>query len=167
MLKKTLVLLATLFTFALNAAQVTTVILVRHAEKAAAPADDPPLTPEGEARAKKLARMLAGSGITAIYTTPLARTRGTVAPIATALKITPVEVKTGPTYADEMAALIREKNAGGTVLVVGHSNTTPNVMKALGVANAPKIEDPEFDNLFIVTIVEGHEPTMIALKYGD
>ena len=164
-MKKFVLLLATLFAFALHAAPVTTVILVRHAEKAAAPADDPPLTEEGTARAERLAKMLASSGVTAIYTTPFIRTRSTGAPLATALKLAPVEVKTGPTYAAEIATLIREKHAGGTVLVVGHSNSTQNVMKALGGASAPKIEETEFDNLFIVTLAEGADPRMLVLKY--
>lgn len=146
---------------------MTTVILVRHAEKApGAPAmnDDPPLTPEGEARAKKLAVMLAKSGITAIYTTPFTRTRNTAAPLATALKLTPIEVKTGPTFAADMAAKLRAEPAGSTVLVVGHSNSTPNVMKALGIANPPVIDDAtEFDNVFIVTLSE--EPKLLVLKY--
>ena len=62
-------LFATLFAFAINAAPVTTVILVRHAEKATEPAKDPPLTAEGQARAKALARILGNSGISAIFTT--------------------------------------------------------------------------------------------------
>jgi 2,3-bisphosphoglycerate-dependent phosphoglycerate mutase len=165
MKKLTLALLAILFTVAVHAAPVTTVILVRHAEKAAAPADDPPLTEEGTARAERLARMLASSGVTTIYTTPFMRTRGTAAPLATALKLKPLEVKTGPAYAAEVARLIREKHAGGTVLVVGHSNSTQNVMKALGVTSAPKIEETEFDNLFVVTLTEGAEPRMLVLKY--
>jgi len=125
--------------------------------------DDPPLTAEGEARAKRLARILAGSGIAKIYTTPFARTRNTAAPIAMALNLTPVEVKTGAAYAPDMAAKIAAEPAGTTILVVGHSNTTPNVIKALGIANAPKIEDAEYDNLFIVTL--GEEPKLIVLKY--
>lgn len=162
---KKLTLLLLLATLSVSAAPPTTVILVRHAEKTAGDPsmkDDPPLSAEGEARAQKLARMLASSGITAIYTTPFARTRDTAAPLAAALKLTPVAMKTGPTYAAEMAAKARE-HAGETVLVVGHSNSTQNVMKALGLANAPKIEESEYDNLFIVTL--GEEPTMLVLKY--
>ena len=166
-MRRTLLALAALLTLAADAAPVTTVILVRHAEKVAgAPAmnDDPALTPEGEARAKKLASLLAKSGVTTIYTTPFARTRNTAAPLAAALKITPVEVKPGPSYAADLAAKIRAEHAGETVLVVGHSNTTPNVMKALGVANPPVIDDAtEFDNLFIVTLAE--EAKLLVLKY--
>ena len=146
---------------------MTTVILVRHGEKVAgAPKfnDDPPLTPEGEARASLLARMLAKSDVTTIYTTPFTRTRSTAAPIAKVLGLTPIEVKPGPTFAEDMAEKIRALPAGSTVLVVGHSNTTPNVMKALGIANAPTIDDAtEFDNLFVVTL--GETPQMLALKF--
>jgi broad specificity phosphatase PhoE len=154
-------------TFAAHAAPVTTVILVRHGEKVAgAPKmnDDPALTAEGEARAQRLATMLRASGVTTIYTTPFTRTRSTAAPVAAALKVTPTEVKPGPDYAADVAAQIRALPAGSTVLVVGHSNTTPNVIKALGIPNAPAIDDAtEFDNLFVVTLSE--EPRLLVLKY--
>ncbi len=162
-MRRTLLALTALLTLAAHAAPVTTVILVRHAEKTAA-TDDPPLTAEGEARAQNLARMLEKSGVTTIYTTPFARTRSTAAPLAAALKVTPVETKAGPTYAAEMAATLRALPAGSTALVVGHSNSTPAVMKALGIANAPPIDDAtEFDNIFIVTLAE--EPKLVVLKY--
>lgn len=162
-MRVTLTVLTALLAWTLNAASPTTVILVRHAEKTAVESD-PPLTAAGEARAARLAQMLASSGITAIYTTPYARTRDTAAPIATALQLTPVELKPGPSYAADLAARIRAEHEGGTVLVVGHSNTTQNVMKALGIENAPKIEETEFDNLFIVTLTASGAK-MLVLKY--
>src|SRR5213078_4827272 len=55
----------------------TTVILVRHAEKAAAPADDPPLTAAGEARAKDLLDAVRDARVTAIVTTQLVRAKST------------------------------------------------------------------------------------------
>jgi len=152
--------------FANGAAQVTTVILVRHAEKAAEPANDPPLTDAGQLRANELARVLGSAGIDAIYTTNYARTRGTAAPLAAALKITPVEIKPGPAFPADMAAKILAEHKGTTVLVVGHSNTTQQVIKSLGIADAPKIEESTFDNLFIVTLAEGSEPRLTALRYG-
>lgn len=158
-----------LFVSSAQAAELTTVILVRHGEKTVADAgmsSDVPLSAAGEKRAKELARLLADAGITTIYTTPYIRTRNTAAPIAAALKLTPVEIKTGPAYAAEMADLI-QKHKGETILVVGHSNTTRDVMKQLGVANAPDIADAEYDNLFIVTIAEGSAPRMVRLRYGD
>jgi len=110
--------------------------------------------------------VLRDAGIDAIYTTNYTRTRNTAAPIAAALHLTPEEVKAGATYPADMAALIATKHAGHTVLVVGHSNTTRDVMRQLGVANAPNIDDAEYDNLFIVTLCEGQAPRMTRLRYG-
>lgn len=150
-----------------GAKPMTTVILVRHAEK---PTDgtltDPPLTEEGQQRARELARVVGSTGVSAIYTTPYARTRQTAAPTAELLKLTPLEVRAGGTYAADLAARIVKEHAGETVLVVGHSNTTQQLMQALGIADAPKIEESTYDNLFIVTLAEGSEPRMTALRYG-
>lgn len=162
-MRRTLLALLVLLSLTASAAPPTTVILVRHAEKTDV-ADDPPLTPQGEERAKRLAAMLAKSGITTIYTTPYTRTRTTTAPVAAALNLTPVEVNTGATYADEMAAKLRALPAGSIALVVGHSNSTTSVMKALGIPNAPTIDDKtEFDKIFIVTL--GDEPKLVVLTY--
>jgi broad specificity phosphatase PhoE len=160
-----LFLFAALAAFAAGAAPVTTVILVRHAEKATLPANDPPLTAEGKERANELARMLAKSGITAIYTTNFARTRATAKPISLLLHLTPIVNTPGPTYARDIANRIRNHHSGDTVLVVGHTNTTPDVMTALGVANAPVIPETDFDNLFIVTLAAGSAPKLVVLKY--
>lgn len=150
-----------------GAAPVTTVILVRHAEKVSdAAVSDPPLTEAGQVRARELARVLGESGIDAIFTTPFARTRDTAAPIASALKLTPAEIKTGSTYAADVAARIRAEHAGQTVLIVGHSNTTANVIRALGIENAPAIAESTYDDLFIVTLAEGSAPRLTWLRYG-
>jgi 2,3-bisphosphoglycerate-dependent phosphoglycerate mutase len=160
-----LVLLLSLSVLANGSSSVTTIILVRHAEKSSE-GTDPVLTPAGVERAKELARVIGSNGISAIYTTDLQRTRQTAAPVAAALNVTPVEIKPGATFAADMAARIRKDHAGATVLVVGHSNTTQQVIRALGIADAPKIEESEFDNLFIVTLAEGSEPKLLKLRYG-
>ena len=144
---------------------VTTVILVRHAEKASQD-EDPPLSAAGEQRAKDLARTLAGVKFDAIYTTQYKRTQGTAAPLAEALKITPVVRNAGGTYAADIAKHIRATHAGQTVLVVGHSNTTVEVMRAFGASNLAAIPESEYDNLFVLTDVEGAEPKVVSLRYG-
>ena len=69
--------------FATFARPLTTVILVRHAEKKLEPDNqDPDLTPEGSARAQEIARVFAGAGINAIYATQYKRTQQTVKPLA-------------------------------------------------------------------------------------
>ena len=57
-------------------------------------------------------------------------------------------------------------HAGETVLVVGHSNTTPDVLKQLGIADPPAIADTQYDDLFIVTLAAGMPARLTALRYG-
>lgn len=160
-------LLAALLAMALAAAPnpVTTVILVRHAEKASQE-DDSPLTAAGTERAKELARVLAGVKVDAIYMTQFRRVQDTAAPVAAAFGMTPIVRNTGATYAADLAKHIRATHAGQTVLVVGHSNTTINVMKALGASDVASMPESEYDNLFVLTDVEGAAPKVVALRFG-
>lgn len=162
-----LLFLAALLATSLVAAPnpVTTVILVRHAEKASQE-DDSPLTAAGTERANELVRVLAGVKIDAIYTTQFRRVQDTASPIATALGLTPVVRNTGPAYATDLAKHIRATHAGQTVLVVGHSNSTINVMKALGATDVTPMPESEYDNLFVLTDVEGAAPKVVALRFG-
>jgi broad specificity phosphatase PhoE len=143
---------------------LTTVILVRHAEKGTTPADDPPLTAQGRQRAESLARMLANTTITAIYTTPYARTRETAAPLAAAKGLTPVELAVGAFYPQQIVQKVHEQR-GGTFVVVGHSNTTRDALRAFGFAEAKDIPESEYDNLYIVTYGESTEKSLLSLKY--
>jgi TonB family protein len=142
---------------------MTTVILVRHAEKGTAPANDPPLTAAGQQRAQDLARMFAKVPVTAVFTTPYARTRDTAAPLATAVGLQPVELQPNENYAREVVMRVHQ-GRGGTFVVVGHSNTTRDVLRAFGV-DAPEIPDSEYDNLYILTFSPAAEPRLLALKY--
>jgi lysophospholipase L1-like esterase/phosphohistidine phosphatase SixA len=151
-----------LLAFPLRGEEVSTVILVRHAEKMSASNDDVPLSEAGHGRAKELARVLAGTKIDAIYTTQWQRTKQTAEPVARAKGITPVVVESGKTHADEIVKRVR---GGQTTLVVGHSNSTPEVIRALGVADPPAITDSEYDNLFIVTLAGG-KAKLVSLRYG-
>jgi 2,3-bisphosphoglycerate-dependent phosphoglycerate mutase len=161
-------LLALVVTFPLlanGAGATTTVILVRHAEKVTegSPAD-PALTDAGRSRAAELVHVLRDAGIDAIYTTPFVRTRTTAAPLAETLKLQAVETKAG---AEEMVARIRREHAGETVLVVGHSNSTPALARAFGIEAVPDIADAwEFDNLFVITFRGDEPPHFVRLRYG-
>jgi len=163
---KRLALLLMLCATTLAAApKVTTVILVRHAEKATTDRDTV-LSSAGTDRAKELARVLTGTKIDAIFTTEFRRTKETAAPTVQALGLTPIVRNTGPAYATDLAKEILTQHAGETVLVVGHSDSTISVMQALGATGLPKIEEPHFDNLFVLTHVEGAAPKVVALRYG-
>jgi phosphohistidine phosphatase SixA len=146
------------------------IFVVRHAERAATNdptaskrmmADDPPLTPAGQARAARLATMLASAGIQRIYTTEFQRSRQTAAPLAEKLKITPVMAA-----ANDPAPLLQQlQRSTGNVLVVGQSNTIPDVLKKLGVKDTVTLADDQYDDLFIVIRRVGEPSTLIRLKY--
>lgn len=145
----------------------TTIVLVRHAEKG--PGQDPSLTDAGTHRAESLARSLAGAGVEAVYVSQFKRTQETAAPTAKAFGLTAVVMPIGQqaqASAAGIAADIRGHHAGGCVLVVGHSNTVPLVMKELGVANPPTIRESEFDRLFVVVMRQGGEVRMVEATYG-
>lgn len=160
-----LCLLLALPLFAHDPDAATTIVLVRHAEKAG-PEGDVPLSETGMARARELGRVLAGAGVTAIYTTPYKRTRDTAKPLAEALKIAPVEADTGKTYAPDLVARIFKENAGKTVLVVGHSNTTVHVLRELGVSEPAAIADSQYDDLFVCHARADAAAHCVALRYG-
>lgn len=137
----------------------TTVILVRHAEKATGQGDVE-LSEAGVKRADCLANALADSKIDMVLTTEYKRTMNTGAPVAKKLGVT-ASVVPGA----KMDVLIDEikKNAGKTILVVGHSNTVPAIVKKLGGGDYT-ITDSEYDKLYIVTLANGGATT-VALRY--
>lgn len=147
----------------------TTVILVRHAEKADEPGADPVLSTAGEARARALAEALRGVKVSAVLTTPFKRTNLTAAPAATAAGLTPVVVPVSgglAAYGTAVADMIRNRYAGRTVLVVGHSNTIPAVIAAFG---GPKVNDlceHEYSTMYTLTLNGSAPPTVVASHYG-
>jgi Phosphohistidine phosphatase SixA len=124
----------------------TTILLVRHADRQGS-ADA--LSTAGTARAQELAHVMEKSGISAIYTSEAMRTQQTAAPAATLFGITPVVVP-GSDVAGLVSA-IRSSNFGQTVLVVGHSNTVPQIIAEFG-GPAVIIDDNEYDNLYVLTL---------------
>jgi broad specificity phosphatase PhoE len=143
----------------------TVVILVRHAEKGTTPANDPPLTEAGKARASALAAALADANVQAVITTQLARTRDTGRPIAEARHITPEVVSAGGAgHAQAVADAVR-RHAGQTVLVVGHSNTVPAIIAALGGPKMPDICDSQYSSLYTL-VLDGTSVRLVRGSYG-
>ena len=147
---------------------VTTVIVVRHAEKANQPANDPPLTPAGKERAKALATAVKDAGVTAVITTQFQRTRQTAEPTAAEFHLTPEVVAAKGSVADHAAAVAQAVmlHAGGTILVVEHSNTVADVVAALGAPRPADVCDAEYDRMEIVTIQWGGKAGVIQSRYG-
>jgi len=138
--------------------QPAVVVLVRHAEKATAPADDPPLSETGLHRAAALADALEQTRIDAIVTTQYARTRDTAAPVAAERGLKPIIVQAGgdtEAHVQAVAAAVRARRAGEAVLVVGHSNTVPAIIGALGGPRMPPLCDTEYANLFVLVLSQG------------
>jgi broad specificity phosphatase PhoE len=145
----------------------TTVLLVRHAEKATTPADDPPLTPAGEARARDLWTAVHDANVSAVITTQFARTRQTAQPSVSALGISPTVIAaTNPTHVQDVVAEIR-RHPGKTVLVVGHSNTVPAIVEALGAKRPGAICDSRYDDLFVVTVAADGKASAVHARYGE
>lgn len=128
---------------ALPAAGLDTVWLVRHAEKLEPwPADRDlnalqPLSREGTARAEALADRLKDAGIAAVYTSRTTRTMATGHPLATRrdIPLVPDDATLQASELPPLFARLKEKHAGDrAILVIGHSNTLPHLLTALGAA---------------------------------
>jgi len=146
----------------------TVVLVVRHAEKAG-PSGDVPLSSEGLARAQALVKIGTEAGVAAVLTTQFQRTRQTGAPLAAALGLTAevTDVRGGAAeHAKSVAELVKNKWAGKSVLVVGHSNTVPAIVTALGGPKFPDICDDIYDDLFTVIVAADGSARVVHGKYG-
>jgi broad specificity phosphatase PhoE len=142
--------------------QQTTVLLVRHADRGT----QDQLSAAGLARAQELVHVGEKAGIQAIYQTEFQRTRQTAEPLASALGLTPIEIPAAD--ARGLADHIRQNQRGRTVLVIGHSDSVPLVIGALGGPVLPNIDGDEFDNLFMLSICgcERRSAKLVNLQYG-
>lgn len=145
---------------------MTTIILVRHAEKNIEPSNpDPDLSPAGQARAQELARMFADAGIKAIYATQYKRTQQTVKPLADKIGVPATTVDAKNTA--DLVKQIRAQHNGDVIFIAGHNNTVPEIIAALGGPQLPIISETEFDNLYVVTIYRVGTAKLLKMKYGS
>jgi broad specificity phosphatase PhoE len=142
------------------------VILVRHAELDNAPgveAKRVTLSGMGEARAQRLAQLLQQSNVNAIYATDFVRTSDTAQPLA---KLAGREVTIlGKGDAGDFVARLRRENAGQNVLVVGHTDTLPGIIRALGHPDDIRIDSQDFGNIFVLTPKAEGPPAFLRLRY--
>ena len=141
------------------------VFVVRHAEKADPSDPDTPLSPAGEARAQALAAVLMGKGVHAVHATEFKRTQQTAGPTAQAAG---VEV-TVITNADRAVLLDRARTVamGSAMLIVGHSNTVPDIVRELSGETVDGINENEFDNLYEVVFEADGRKRLVRSKYGE
>jgi broad specificity phosphatase PhoE len=133
-----------------------TAILIRHAD-VDAHGTDPELNAAGQARARELVHVLGDAAIMAILVTSLRRSQQTAAPVAAALGVEP----TVADEVDDVIAAIRSRKRGGNVLVVGHTNTVPEIIAGLDGPAGVTIGADEFDRLFVLC-----ERRLTRLRYG-
>jgi len=142
---------------------VTTIIVVRHADRAGT-ADS--LSTAGVERAKDLAQAAKLANLRAIYVTDTRRSRDTAAATAAMAHVTP-EVYAAKEY-DALVKRILKDHAGEAVLVVGHSNTVPDIIRAAGGPQVAEIGENEYTGLYIVAVTGTPVcgATLIQLQYG-
>jgi phosphohistidine phosphatase SixA len=131
------------------ASAAETVFVMRHLQKA--DGADPPLSAEGAANAQLLAGMLAKSGIRAIFATPTRRAMQTAQPLAAklAIPVTSYDPANPAELASKVAAI------SGAVLIVGHSNTVPDLITRFGGKQRVSLSDQDYGTLFVVTPANG------------
>jgi broad specificity phosphatase PhoE len=150
-------------------AQPSTVIIVRHAEKASTPGPDPVLSEAGIERARALAAAIADVEVGSVITTQFKRTRETAAPVLAARGLEPVTVPASrdmPAHIKAVADVVRRRPAGTAVLVVGHSNTVPAIITALGGPRMTELCESDYDNLFILQFPVDSSPRLIRARFG-
>lgn len=159
-------LLLTLLFFCFGAlnAQQTTIILVRHAETFEG-GSERMLNEVGKKRVLKLKETLQNVPLDAIYSTDLNRTKQTAHPIAIARGL---DIKLyDPKNLAAFAADLLKNHVGETILVSGHSNTTPQLINALiGEKKYEDLDETEFYHLFILNFTANLPPNILQLSYG-
>jgi 2,3-bisphosphoglycerate-dependent phosphoglycerate mutase len=148
----------------------TTIIFVRHAERALEPADDPGLNDAGRRRVAELTRQMIDAdvvaGIDAIYSTPFRRNQETVQGVADALDL-PVHIYS-PDDNEAVLSTILKSHKGKIILVAGHSNTLPSLIADLGASKkVPPIDENEYDNIYVVSIPWFGKTKTIRLRFGE
>jgi broad specificity phosphatase PhoE len=148
----------------------TTIIFVRHAEKAESPPGDPELSEQGKRRVAELTRQLVDAdvvaGIDAIYSTPYKRTMETARPLSEALNL-PIN-RYDPDDNEAVLETILKSHKGKIILVVGHSDTIPGLIADLGASKkVPPIDDMEYDNIYVISIPWFGKTKTIRLRYGE
>lgn len=125
-----------------------TLYLVRHAEKQTDDGDDPGLTDAGKQRSEQLARWLAGQGVSDIWSSDYRRSRATAEPLALmqGLEVLPYNPQ-------DLPALVRNLRANRhNALIVGHSNTTPDLARLLCACFIKDMDDAEYDRLIVISV---------------
>lgn len=145
-------------------AEGTTVILVRHAEKAD-DSEDPPLSEKGFERSRLLAEMLSRAEVAALFSSQYQRTQQTLDPLAqrTGLNIRVVEYGS----VDSLVEMVWRGYPRKVSVVVSHTTQIPKIIERFGAGRIETIDERVYDNLFVITILGEGRSRLVRLKYGE
>jgi phosphohistidine phosphatase SixA len=148
--------------------RVTTLLLLRHADRANEPGDNPPLSPDGQVRAQDLARVARFSGITRIYRSQMQRSIQTAAPLAAALGLAPLQYTYQGANVTALAQQLLALPRGSKSMVVAHSDSIGPLLAALGssAGTCPLQGGNDYDNLCVVSRASGQITRVLHLQYG-
>jgi broad specificity phosphatase PhoE len=140
-------------------AEVTMIYLTRHGEKASE-TGDPALTAEGNVRAQNIAAVLKKAKIAQIFSTNYLRTKQTAQPLSTALSVAvqTYDPRQQAAFAKQVLAL------KGNTMIVGHSNTIPDMVRQLGGDPGSDIPETEFNRLYVLAIEKDGSVTTTLLS---
>jgi len=139
------------------------IFLVRHAEKQVNGTNDPALTPQGNTRANNIANQLMDKNIVVIYSSDYQRTRQTAAPLAKQLNLS-ISIY-DPGDLSSFAEMLKQQP--GNLLIVGHSNTTPQLAQLLGGKSLGKIKETEYNRIYQLTFDGKQVKTKLLLSTAD
>ncbi len=143
--------------------ELSTFILVRHAEKVDNSAD-PDINQQGSERAIRLAALLKETKLTHIYASDFKRTRLTVKAVSDEHQLTP-EIYNSKKI-ENLAMDLQRLPAGSTVLVVGHTNTTPQLANLLlGKPTYRAFEESDYGNIIVVTTGKKQSAHSLLLRF--
>lgn len=146
------------------------VLVVRHAERVReGPEADIPLSKTGAEHAARLAEILKTAGVTAIYVTDTTRARQTGEPLAQmqklAIKTYDTRDEKGNMTAAPLYARLKADEKDGVVLIVGHSNTVPDILAAYGTKETVRIGPDDYGDLFVLVPQPSGPPVLLRLKF--
>lgn len=148
-----------------RSATTTVVVLVAPAEKAVGTIDDPPLSPDGEQRAQRLAQMFGESrgALSALYVSQSRGAQQTAAPLADRLGLHPVAVPANDPGA--AANRVLREHDGGTAMLVGTSASVPELLRQLAGREVTVGKDDDYDTVFIVSVPTFGDANVLKMRY--
>lgn len=132
--------------------------LLRHAQKQDDGSKNPSLTDNGRQQARRLASLLEHTGITRIYSTDYRRTLETVSALS---QLIDVQVEYyDPSSLGKLASDLQQRSE--TAVIVGHSNTTPQLIRLLG-GQAEAMEESDYGDLYQLQM---HQNNVITVHFS-